>query len=568
MAEKPLIVQSDSTVLAEVDSPGFNDARTQLARFAELVKSPEHIHTYKISPLSIWNAAAAGMSLEDIRGALTTYSKYAVPENILSEIEHTYARYGLVKLHPWAEPARLVLEVKDGFLREQLSRDPKLSPMLIEKIDDVSFAIWSKDRGKLKQALIKIGYPVVDLAGYVNGDPCPMELRETAGSGLPFRLRDYQSQAAEAFYQAGSSRGGSGVIVLPCGAGKTIVGMAAMAQVKAQTLIVCTSIAAVHQWMREILDKTNLAPDQVGEYSSDAKQLRPVTVATYNILTYTKEGSGTFKHYDLFNAANWGLIIYDEVHLLPAPLFRMTAEIQARRRLGLTATLVREDGNEDDVFSLVGPKRFEAPWKELETKGWIAEASCHEVRIPLPEEDKFKYAAAEPRAKFRIAAENPYKRVVTKTLLEKHRGEPTLIIGQYLDQLKKMAVELDLPLVTGQTPNAKREKLYKQLQEGRVPALVVSKVANFSIDLPDARILIEISGAFGSRQEEAQRLGRILRPKEAGAIASFYTLVSQHTVEQEYARHRQLFLTEQGYKYKIEVCGLPMSAEVAKELGI
>ncbi len=566
--EKPLIVQSDSTVLADVDAPGFNEARTQLARFAELVKSPEHIHTYKISPLSIWNAAAAGMTLEDIRGALTRYSKYTVPENILAEIEHTYSRYGVVKLQPWAEPARLVLEVHDSFLKEQLSRDPRLSEMLLEKLDDRSFTIWAKDRGRLKQALIKIGYPVVDLAGYVNGDPCPIQLKPTTKAGLPFTLRDYQLQAAEAFHQAGSSRGGSGVIVLPCGAGKTIVGMAAMSKLGAQTLIVCTSLAAVHQWIREILDKTSLKPEQVGEYSSDQKQLRPVTVATYNILTYTKQGAESYKHFDLFNAANWGLIIYDEVHLLPAPLFRMTAEIQARRRLGLTATLVREDGLEEDVFSLVGPKRYETPWKELETKGWIAEAACHELRVPLPEEDKYRYAVAEARSKFRIAAENPYKRSITKGLLEKHRGQPTLIIGQYVDQLKKMAAELDLPLITGQTVNAKREKLYSQLQNGKIPALVVSKVANFSIDLPDARILIEISGAFGSRQEEAQRLGRILRPKEAGAIASFYTLVSQNTVEQEYARHRQLFLTEQGYKYKIEVCPVPLPADVAKEIGI
>ena len=559
--EKPLIVQSDSTVLAEVDAPGFSDARMQLARFAELIKSPEHIHTYKISPLSIWNAAASGMTLADIRGALERYSKYAVPQNILSEIDHTYSRYGVVKLQPWAEPARLVLEVHDSFLKEQLTRDPRLSVMLLEQLDDHSFAIWAKDRGRIKQALIKIGYPVIDLAGYVNGDPCPVQWRETTGAGLPFNLRNYQTAAADTFYQAGSARGGSGVIVLPCGAGKTVVGMAVMTKANMQTLIICTSLAAVHQWIREILDKTTLKPEQVGEYTSDHKQLRPVTVATYNILTYSKQGSAAFKHYDLFNAANWGLIIYDEVHLLPAPLFRMTAEIQARRRLGLTATLVREDGMEDDVFSLVGPKRFEAPWKELETQGWIAEAECRELRIPLSEADKFKYAVAETRAKFRIAAENPYKRDVTRSLLEKHRGQPTLIIGQYVDQLKKMAAELNLPLITGQTPNAKRERLYDQLRTGAVPALVVSKVANFSIDLPDARVLIEISGAFGSRQEEAQRLGRILRPKKGGVIASFYTLVSQHTAEQEYARHRQLFLTEQGYQYKIEVCPIPLPAE-------
>ncbi len=567
-SDKPLIVQSDSTVLAETNAPGFEEARTELARFAELVKSPEHIHTYKISPLSIWNAAAAGMTLDDIRGSLVRYSKYTVPANILAEIEHTYARYGMVKLQPWAEPAHLVLEVNDNFLREQLSRDPRLSVLLQQKLDERSFTIWAKDRGRLKQALIKIGYPVVDLAGYVNGDPCPAQLRDTTAAGLAFTLRDYQESAAEAFYQAGSSRGGSGVIVLPCGAGKTIVGMAAMAKVGAQTLIVCTSLAAVHQWIREILDKTSLTAEQVGEYSSDKKELRPVTVATYNILTYMKHGANNYKHFDLLNAANWGLIIYDEVHLLPAPLFRMTAEIQARRRLGLTATLLREDGLEDDVFSLVGPKRYETPWKELETKGWIAEATCHELRIALSEEDKYRYAIADARAKFRIAAENPYKRAVARQLLDKHRGEPALIIGQYVDQLKKMAAELELPLITGQTPHAKRERLYSQLRDGTLSALVVSKVANFSIDLPDARVLIEISGAFGSRQEEAQRLGRILRPKTDGAMATFYTLVSQHTSEQEYARHRQLFLTEQGYKYQIEVCSVPLSPDVLKELGI
>ncbi|HVO32937.1 MAG TPA: DNA repair helicase XPB [Elusimicrobiota bacterium] len=563
---QPLIVQSDSTVLAEVNAPGFDEARMQLARFAELVKSPEHIQTYRISPLSIWNAAAAGLSLDDIRGALVRYSKYAVPENILAEIEHTYARYGVVKLQPWAEPTRLILEIHDAFLRQQLSRDPGLSSMLQEKIDEHSFAIWAKDRGRLKQSLIKIGYPVVDLAGYVNGDPCRIDLRSTTKSGLPFTLRDYQIKAADTFYQAGSSRGGSGVIVLPCGAGKTVVGMAVMSKLGAQTLIICTSLAAVHQWIDEILDKTLLTSEQVGEYSSDAKQLRPVTVATYNILTHMKPGAAAYDHFDLFNAANWGLIIYDEAHLLPAPLFRMTAEIQARRRLGLTATLIREDGLEDDVFSLVGPKRYETPWKELETKGWIAQAVCHELRVPLSEEDKYRYAVAESRARFRIAAENRNKAPIARQLLQKHAGEPTLIIGQYVDQLKKIAAELDLPLITGQTANAKREKLYSQLRAGALPALVVSKVANFSIDLPDARVLIEISGAFGSRQEEAQRLGRILRPKKDGATATFYTLVSHHTSEQEFARHRQLFLTEQGYKYQIEVCAAP-APDILGDLG-
>jgi len=550
--DKPLIIQSDGSVLAEVASSLYPEARDRLARFAELIKSPEHIHTYKISPLSIWNAAASGLSLEDIRTTLTDYSKYDVPENVLSEIEHQYQRYGLVKLHPWSEPARLVLEVRDNFLKQQMTKDAKLGPLLLEKLDENTFAIWAINRGKIKQALTKMGYPVVDLAGYVNGDPCPIQLRDVTLSGSKFQLRDYQAGALEGFHQGGSARGGSGVIVLPCGAGKTIVGMSVMARLGYHTLIVCTSIAAVHQWIREILDKTTLRPEQVGEYTSEAKQLRPVTVATYNILTFTNKGGKGYNHYDLFNAANWGLIVYDEVHLLPAPIFRMTAEIQARRRLGLTATLVREDGQEGDVFSLVGPKRYEAPWKELEKKGWIAEAHCYEIRLPLNEQDKFKYAEAGHRSKFRIAAENPVKDQLTKELLEKHKGQPTLIIGQYLDQLQRIAHVLDVPLITGIMAHSKRELLYKKFREGIIPALVVSKVANFSIDLPDARVLIEISGAFGSRQEEAQRLGRILRPKTDRAIATFYTLVSQYTTEQEFARHRQLFLTEQGYKYTIE----------------
>jgi DNA excision repair protein ERCC-3 len=552
MQKNPLIVQSDRTVLAEVDSPFYEEARNRLCRFAELVKSPEHIHTYRISDLSIWNAAASGMPFSDISKTLHDYSRYPAPEHMLMDMERVYARYGQVRLRPGPDPTRLVLDILDDFVRAQVSQDKALAPMLIEKMGGQSFAIWSKDRGPIKQMFIKKGYPVEDIAGYIKGESCPITLRQQTSGGVMFELRDYQREAVEIFYQSGAAKGGNGVIVLPCGSGKTVVGLSAMARLGMQTLIVVTSVAAVRQWIREILDKTDLKPEQVGEYTGEAKQLRPVTVATYNILTYAKNGKAEYRYFDLFNAANWGLIIYDEVHLLPAPLFRMTAELQARRRLGLTATLVREDGHEDDVFALIGPKRYETPWKELEGKGWIAEAVCHEIRVALPEAEKFKYAIAEGRAKFRQAAENSAKIDVIESLLNKHPKEPTLIIGQYLDQLQKVAAHFQLPVITGQTPNNKREKLYKEFRDGELPAIVVSKVANFSIDLPDARILIEISGAFGSRQEEAQRLGRILRPKSGNEVAHFYTVVSANTEEQEYARHRQLFLAEQGYKYQIE----------------
>lgn len=553
--DNPLIVQSDRTLFAEVASPHYPEVRDQLCRFAELVKSPEHVHTYRLTDLSLWNAAASGMTYEEIRRVLAEYSRYPVPSHVLCDIEQVVARYGRAQLLPTSDPLILRLEVhaEDADLMERLTHDARLLPMLRERIGPGAFHISANNRGVLKQLLIKRGYPVVDLVGYATGDPCPVRLRApSTRGGTPFALRAYQREAAERFYQGGSARGGSGVIVLPCGSGKTIVGLAAMASLNAHTLIITTSVAAVHQWMREVLEKTEVAPELVGEYTGQEKTIRPITVTTYHMLVYSREGHETFEHLGVFNAANWGLVIYDEAHLVPAPVFRMTAEIQARRRLGLTATLVREDGQEDDVFSLIGPKRYEVPWKELESQGWIAEARCHEVRIPLGPAHRLSYAMAEPREKFRLASENPLKLTALQALLRRHALEPTLIIGQYLDQLTAIATSLRLPLITGATPHAKREALYAQFLNGQLPVLVLSKVGNFSIDLPDARVLIQVSGMFGSRQEEAQRLGRILRPKSGASIACFYTLVTAETTEQEFAHHRKLFLAEQGYRYQME----------------
>lgn len=552
MNQKPLIVQSDYSILVEVNSQTYPQVRDQLSRFAELVKSPEHIHTYRLTPLSLWNAASSGMNGDQIKQVLQEFSKYPVPSNVLLEIEHLISRYGKIELHPSPLNKSLSLKIFDLFLAEQLIANPKIRPFLKQTENPSTFFVEIHHRGNIKNMLIKLGYPVVDLVGYVLGEYCAIQLRKKNLSGEPFNLRDYQIEAAEIFYQGGTARGGSGVIVLPCGSGKTIVGLIVMSKLKCQTLIICTSVAAAHQWIREILDKTELSAEMVGEYTGDKKQVRPITVATYQIVTHQKFGTEELDHFDLLDSNNWGLIIYDEVHLLPAPLFRITAQLQAKRRLGLTATLVREDQKEEDVFSLIGPKRYDVPWKELESRGWIAEAICHELRVPLADSEKLDYAQAESRSKFRIASMNSWKFSVIVDLLNKHRGEPTLIIGQYLDQLKRISGLLRIPLITGQTPNKKRESCYQEFQAGKIPILIVSRVANFSIDLPDARVLIQISGLFGSRQEEAQRLGRILRPKSKSSIAHFYTLVTSYTLEQEFAHHRQLFLIEQGYRYQIE----------------
>lgn len=555
----PLIVQGDRSILVEVDNPKYAAARDALAPFAELEKSPEHIHTYRLTPLSLWNAAAAGHTAAQMVAVLEQYSKFPLPTNLAPDIAETVSRYGRVRLErapqhtsPDGSPvAYLRLVCPDRPLLEELARQQKVRQYLGERLDETSFLIDPAFRGVLKQSLIAVGYPAEDLAGYTEGAALPVALRQLARSGVPFNVRDYQRGAADTFYAGGDVRGGSGVIVLPCGAGKTIVGIAAMALMQKNTLVLTTSITAVKQWRREILDKTDLAEDQVAEYTGETKDIAPVTLATYQILTHRADRESEFPHFKLFDQRDWGLIVYDEVHLLPAPVFRVTAQIQARRRLGLTATLVREDGKEEDVFTLIGPKKYDVPWRELETKGWIAEATCAEVRVGLPEPLRMEYAVAEWRNKYRIASENPAKDDVVASLLERYQGSRVLIIGQYLKQLRLMAKRFKIPLITGATPNSEREELYGKFRKGEVRNLILSKVGNFAIDLPDANVLIQVSGTFGSRQEEAQRLGRILRPKTGGEVAHFYTLVTRDTRELDFAHHRQLFLTEQGYSYAI-----------------
>ncbi len=556
--QNPLIVQSDRTVLLEVDSPLYEGARDALATFAELEKSPEHIHTYRITPLSLWNAAAAGMEVGEILAALDEYTKYDVPQNITAEITDYVSRYGRVKLMKGvdlkpcsADDNDLVLYAEDPVLMAEITHNESVKNLLGKLIDPQTIAVPYQLRGHIKQALIKIGFPVEDLAGYVSGSHLEIAHRPVTLSGSPFDLRDYQRDAADVFHLGGDVRGGSGVIVLPCGAGKTIVGLGILFETQCHTLILSTNTIAVRQWIDEFLDKTTIAPEDIGEYTGDRKEIRPITVTTYQILTYRKRKSEDFVHLGLFSEMDWGLIIYDEVHLLPAPVFRMTAEIQGKRRLGLTATLVREDGREDDVFSLIGPKKYDVPWRELEAQGWIATAECTEIRVDLPEHLRMSYAVASARQKFRIASENPDKFPIVCELIKRHEGDQILVIGQYIEQLKGIATSLNAPLIMGQTPNLERGKLYEQFRQGNIKLLVVSKVANFAIDLPDANVAIQISGTFGSRQEEAQRLGRILRPKTDGSLAHFYSIVTRDSRDQEFAINRQLFLTEQGYRYTI-----------------
>ena len=550
-AANPLIVQGDRTVLLEVDNPLYAEARDALAPFAELEKSPEHIHTYRLSSLSLWNAAAAGMTAEAMIGALARFSKFPLPPNLPVDLRELVGRYGRVRLE--RRGTDLVLVTADRALLEELSRQKTLKEYLYDRIEDNAFRIDDNDRGVVKQALITVGYPAEDLAGYTEGADLPLQLRDVTRSGTRFVVRDYQKMSVDAFHAGGDVRGGSGVIVLPCGAGKTIVGIAAMAALQKNTLILTTSTTAVEQWKREVLDKTDLGDDMVATYTGDSKDIAEVTIATYQIVTYRPKKDGEFPHFKIFNERDWGLIIYDEVHLLPAPVFRVTADIQARRRLGLTATLVREDGREEDVFSLIGPKKFDVPWRVLEQKGWIAEALCREVRLAMPGQERMEYAIAEWRDKFRLASENPSKEDLCELLLEKHDGpdDRVLIIGQYLKQLRRISARFDLPLITGQTSNPEREDLYNRFRKGEIRRLVLSKVGNFAIDLPDANVMIQVSGTFGSRQEEAQRLGRILRPKDGSEPAHFYTLVTRDTREMDFAHHRQLFLTEQGYSYEI-----------------
>jgi len=547
--ENPLIVQSDLTVLVEVDSPGYSEGRDALARFAELVKSPEHVHTYRITPLSIWNARAAGVTTEWIREKLRGLSKYDVPRHVEIEIAEYAARYGRLKL--MRDHRGLVLSISSPALAEELVRHQTVVSLLGRRIEPQEFLVEPSERGRLKQALIKVGYPVEDLAGYLAGEQLEIILRQETRGGLRFRLRDYQREAAEIFYAAGTSRGGSAVIVLPCGTGKTIVGLACMALLQTSTVVLTTSVTAARQWIAELIDKTTVPEEAIGEYSGHRKDIRPVTIATYNILTWRADKAGRFEHLELFDEREWGLIVYDEVHLLPAPVFQVTAGLQARRRLGLTATLVREDGREDDVFALIGPKKVDMPWKELERQGWIASARCHEVRVAMPETMRMDYAVASPRARFRIASENPLKKDIVRQILAYHPEAQTLIIGMYVEQLRELADEIGIPVLTGTTRQARRDELFSEFKAGRIHRLAVSKVANFAVDLPDASVAIQVSGTFGSRQEEAQRLGRILRPKPGENQAHFYTLVSQDTVEQDFALKRQLFLCEQGYQYEI-----------------
>ncbi len=538
MSNGPLIVQSDKTLLLEVDHPSAQDCRKAIAPFAELERSPEHIHTYRLTNLGLWNARAAGHDAEQVIDALLTYSRYAVPHALLVDVAETMARFGRLRLekHP---THGLVLVSSDRPVLEEVLRAKKVAGMLGNRIDDDTVVVHGSERGNLKQALLKLGWPAEDLAGYVDGEAHAIGLREEG-----WALRDYQREAAESFWH-----GGSGVVVLPCGAGKTIVGAAAMATAQATTLILVTNTVSARQWKDELLRRTDLTEDEIGEYSGAVKEIRPVTIATYQVMTTRRKGA--YAHLELFDARDWGLIIYDEVHLLPAPIFRMTADLQARRRLGLTATLVREDGREGDVFSLIGPKRYDAPWKDIEAQGWIAPADCIEVRVTLDEGERIAYATAEPEERYRLASCTPAKTTVAEALVARHRGEPTLVIGQYLDQLDEIGADLDAPVIKGDTTVKERQRLFDAFRAGEISLLVVSKVANFSIDLPEAAVAIQVSGSFGSRQEEAQRLGRLLRPKADGRAARFYAVVARDTVDAEFAQHRQRFLAEQGYAYTI-----------------
>ncbi len=642
-----MIIQGDGTILLEVESESYPECRDWLSRFAELVKSPEHIHTYKITPIAIWNAAASGLKSNKVLQVLEKFSKYPLPQNIIIDIRDWFSRYGKIKLEKVTDKKRnevqssskninnndsqslitfnsksysninlLVLSSSDDILITEICNNKSINIYVLYKLDSNNLLTDADFRGRIKNALIKIGYPVEDLVGYVTGDPLPIEIRDKiTSSGEKFHLRRYQQDASEAFYVSGSERGGSGVIVLPCGAGKTIVGIDIISKICQETLVIGSSTVGVRQWIRELVEKSSIDKNMIGEYTGDLKEIKPITVTTYQCLTYSTTNSNSIKskdrkkgekaylvqkskdskntdsrilendelnnivgndianhgyenndddddelheqkiypHLEIFRAKNWGLIIYDEVHLLPAPVFRITADIQAKRRLGLTATLVREDNMEDDVFSLIGPKKFDSPWKELERQGWIAEAACYEIRIGMDYDYRMKYATSPLRMKYRIAADNPRKIDVVKRLVSEHEGEndSILIIGDYVDQLTQISSLMNAPIITGKTPNSKREKLYSLFRNGEIKLLVVSKVANYAIDLPDANVAIQISGTFGSRQEEAQRLGRILRPKNTKKQAYFYTIVSKDTIDQEYASKRQLFLTERGYKYTI-----------------
>lgn len=538
MSDGPLIVQSDRTVLLEVDHPQSTEARHALAAFAELERAPEHIHTYRITDLGLWNARAAGVDAEQVLDVLLTHSRYPVPHSLLVDIADIMSRYGRLRLEN--DPVHgLVMRTDDYPVMEEVLHARRTRDIFGPRLDGQTVVVPGSERGRLKQALLKLGWPAEDLAGYVDGTPHPIALTQD-----DWTLRPYQQMAVENFWA-----GGSGVVVLPCGAGKTLVGAAAMATSSTTTLILVTNTVSARQWKDELLRRTSLTEAEIGEYSGTVKEVRPVTIATYQVLTARR--GGVYPHLELVNEHDWGLIVYDEVHLLPAPIFRMTAELQARRRLGLTATLVREDGRESEVFSLIGPKRYDAPWKEIEGQGYIAPAECVEVRVELPRDDRVAYAMAEDADRYRFSAGSDVKLSVLRRLVERHPGEQVLVIGQYLDQLEEIGEMLEAPVLTGKTPVAQRQRLFEAFRAGELPVLVVSKVANFSIDLPEASVAVQVSGSFGSRQEEAQRLGRLLRPKQDGKTAHFYTVVARETIDQDYAQKRQRFLAEQGYSYSI-----------------
>lgn len=538
VTDGPLIVQSDKTLLLEVDHPKAGEARAAIAPFAELERAPEHVHTYRVTPLALWNARAAGHDAEQVVDALVSHSRYAVPQPLLMDIVDTMGRFGRLQLVK--SPVHgLTLVSLDRAVLEEVMRNKKIAPMLGARIDDDTIVVHPSERGHIKQMLLKIGWPAEDLAGYVDGEAHAIELVED-----DWELRDYQQLAADSFWD-----GGSGVVVLPCGAGKTMVGAAAMAKAGATTLIMVTNTVAGRQWKRELIARTSLTEDEIGEYSGERKEIRPVTIATYQVMT--RKSKGEYRNLELFDSRDWGLIIYDEVHLLPAPVFRMTADLQSRRRLGLTATLVREDGREGDVFSLIGPKRYDAPWKDIENQGWIAPADCVEVRVTLTDNERLQYAVAEAEEKYKLCSTAHTKVNVVKSILARHQGSPTLVIGAYIDQLEELGEALDAPVIQGSTKNKDREALFDRFRAGEISTLVVSKVANFSIDLPEASVAVQVSGTFGSRQEEAQRLGRLLRPKKDGGQAHFYSVVSRDTLDADYAAHRQRFLAEQGYAYRI-----------------
>jgi DNA excision repair protein ERCC-3 len=539
------------TIVVETQHPRFIEMRDGLLPFAELEKSPQFLHTYKLTPISIWNAASVGYTADTVFEFLQNNSRYDVPQNFAKEVENWFYKSGVFTLFD-DKKGSLRLEANDAQVFSQLNEDPDLSRHFLEVDEDAGHAwLTHGRRGLVKSKLMQLGFPVRDKASFINGEPLDIQLAQTTANGNTFALREYQKSAVDSFYLNGRPGGGNGVVVLPCGAGKTVVAMAAMAEIGAHTLILTPNTVALNQWRREILDKTNIRPEQIGEYSGMVKEIKPITLTTYQIMTYRRAKGEDFLHFDLFSKGDWGLIVYDEVHLLPAPVFRATADIQARRRLGLTATLIREDGKENEVFCLIGPKRYDAPWKDLEQAGFIASVECIEVRVPMSDELSRTYMNSSKRARYRLACENPHKTDVLTALLRKHEGRRILIIGLYISQLQKLSKKLNVPFIHGKMPNEEREELYDAFRRGEVPVLIISKVGNFAIDLPDANVAIQISGTFGSRQEEAQRLGRILRPKSDGSMSKFYSLTSENTVDQEYAEKRQRFLTERGYYYEL-----------------